>query len=524
MVERNTGKLDFTNFIKNHGVNLLYILLIPLAFWIIFGAVVYIRTGYTLSDHIFWYSDVSSYYLLISGILRSGIFSDTMGSTGYLFYWEGITALNVARHLFYGAHGIFILLPYIFFGSFLGFNGVMPLFIGLLLLIIAFYFVYFSCYSLKQTIFVQLAIFLFLPFLFHFPTLFMDTQMHAWGIILMALLYKYRLEQKNRTGLFFLFAVFFASLARITNLVFIIPYFFIEIENWTKKDQNEIKKNKIKGIIFGIITILLSLVVFLVSFSLLTPSFYTSQIGITMNAFSTGSIIYGLRTVIFNILFNVLRFIYPRAFFLDLFVRIGISLLAVTFLLYSLFTYDKKKFSFKFNHELFSIFFMIFVITFFIISVYEVGYGRDFRLLSPILSAVIVYIILRYKDFLIITEISVGYVLFGIFFMSFVLDPIDRNFGQFYINDWARYISYDPYAENRLENSVLIHYNWQNETWDLDHGLGLIFDMTGTNFEYYQAAQHGIVHLIRPAKSDNAYPWYQVVAYGHDWVVYRLRK
>ena len=527
MVERyiKIGKQNVIEFLKNHGINMLYVLIIPFLFWVFLSHTVYSRTGFTLYNHIHPLSDISSYYVMIAAAIRSGMFSGTAGYTGYLFGSSGGLELEVASHLFYGAHGFFILLPYIILGNIFGWTGSSVLFINLTIITIAFYFVYFSTKSIRVTYLIQLSIFLFVPFLAYFPTLMMETQIHAWGIIVMSMLYRYNKEKNTKSRVGLLLSIVLSSFARATNLVFIIPYFLLELQYIYINNKNNLKKLRLfdfKFLFLGSACVMLSLIFIYVTIILISPSFSISFIHGLGIAFFEHGFLFALNLVRLRILSQTAVFFssFERVLFIS--VRYGVFGLSLILLIFSFIDIKDSKIKLRFHIESFSLFMILFVITFFNIAFYDVFAYRDFRLLKSVLSAVMVYIFLSYKSFCIIPKILFGYILSSLFFISIFFYNIGLFFGHWHVNNWSSYIVYSENVQNRLENTILIHTNFIDHFWDIDPGLGVVADLTWGSFTYEELASTGIRYVVMPVKNLSAYPWYELVSYGDSWVVYRL--
>ncbi|MCL1955047.1 MAG: hypothetical protein FWF61_03865, partial [Brevinematales bacterium] len=243
-----------------HGVNFFLICIISMIFFAAFAVSVNQITGFSLSKFLPGYSDMADYYIEINAAVKKGIFSHNAGYNGYIWHPD---ILSIADNLFYGAHGLFILLPYVFTAKVIGWNGITPLIIHMILLTIAFLFVYFSTRSFKKAFISQIVTFTFIPFLIYFPTTMMEIQMYAWGIVLMALIYAYINHPSKINHIGLLVCVLFASTARITNIVYIIPYFILII------DKNCLHK-KLK-LMMGLFTVACVLILYLVNIRLSAP-------------------------------------------------------------------------------------------------------------------------------------------------------------------------------------------------------------------------------------------------------------
>jgi len=219
------------NLTSLKSLNIFYVCLISFLFFCCFCFSVKIITGLSIQKFLPGPSDMADYFLEINTAIKRGIFSHNSGYNGYIWYPD---TLSTADSLFYGAHGLFILLPYVFIGKVIGWSGAAPLVIHTILLTAAFLVVYFCTGSIKKTIISQIITFTFIPFIIYFPTTMMEMQMYAWGIVLISLIYAYvnNPNKVNQIGL--LVCIVLASAVRITNIIYIIPYFILTIKECMK--------------------------------------------------------------------------------------------------------------------------------------------------------------------------------------------------------------------------------------------------------------------------------------------------
>ena len=191
-----TARIKLEKLANEHALQVFSVTLISFMFLLLYSLMVRSLTGLSISSFLPGPSDMSAYYIKINAAVNHGVFSSNAGMSGYLLHGN---VLYVSDWLFYGAHGMFILLPYIFLGNILGWAGATPLVIHVILLTVSFYFVYFCTSSLKMAVVVQLLTFSFTPLLLYFSTAMMEIQMYAWGIIIVSLLYRLHSTQVSQS-------------------------------------------------------------------------------------------------------------------------------------------------------------------------------------------------------------------------------------------------------------------------------------------------------------------------------------
>jgi len=499
--------------IKNHGVNLLIISGLSVLFFIVNAAIVYLLTGRSLSDFVPGRSDNVVFYNLISTAIEHGIFSPLAGLNGYL--WPG-GIVTVAEWGYFSAHGMFILLPYIFFGNIFGWGGGTPLVIHIVLLTIAFNFVYFCTKSRTKTVLVQFFAFSFAPLLIYFNTMMMEIQMYAWAILIMAIFYAYVTQPKKSNQIGLLVAITLASSGRISNIFFMVPYFALELEKLILKKERFFKN----GLYKGIITVIVIFILFWLN-SRLSASFIVNFLSQMQGAVVNDGIAVALQMILDRFSYQIRIFVSLHQILIFAYLRysiIGVSLV----LLFNAFIEIGKSVQFRLNVESFALALMLVFIALFNIMFYDVGRWRDFRVMAPVFLGVVVYIIMRHDVFKNISKVAATIAVVSIIFISHVANFIPNYFGEFERNPYVHHMHFDHNAQSRWDNTVLVR-GLQSDFWDLDVGIGVIYGLSW-DLNFNELAGKGLRYILVPFYLENIDNYYEILASGDDWVVYRLRQ
>jgi hypothetical protein len=368
-------------------------LAVMVAFFWLFSLAVRFFTDYTVSDFLPGHSDASEYYTGINTAIELGLFSRNAGYNGYI--WEYDT-LSVAPALFYGQHGLFMLVPYIAFGKIIGWSGAAPLVIHMILLAIAFSFVYLCTGSLKKTVAVQLLTFSFVPFLMFFHTMMMEVQMYAWAIVLTALTYAYmnRPNWRNRIGL--MVAIVLASLMKITNVVFAVPYLTVALwQLWAgRKGPKEMRKQLWFNLCAGIVTMLAVGAAFIATQWFVAPwlSFHS-----TLAETWSSSPAEALRLLFAHAKQNVKRFFDPSEMPIFVALRYMVMGYALFLLANAFVKLEAGKLKARFHIQPLCLCLLLVSAALLNIMLFDVFDWRDFRILAPVFLSVVIYTMLEYE-------------------------------------------------------------------------------------------------------------------------------
>jgi hypothetical protein len=499
------------------------ILAVLATFFLLFSLAVRGLTDYTVTDFLPGYSDMSDYFIGINTAIELGPFSRNAGYSGYIGKPD---TLSVAPNLFYGGHGLFAVAPYIVLGKIVGWGGATPLFIHLILLAIAFSFVYSCTGNIKKTVAVQLLTLSFIPFLMFFGTMMMEVQMYVWAIVMTALTYAYinRPSRQNHFGL--MAAIVLASFARITNAVFIVPYLTVTL--WQlltgRTESKAARKQYWINMYIGIATILACVVAFIVTMRFTAPyqNFYT-MLAETWS-YSRAE---ALRMFFAHVKLNIKSYLHPSATPIFVAMRYmclgyGLFLLVDTFV-----KLDRGKFVVRFHIQSLCLCLLLAGAALLNIMFYDVLDWRDFRLLAPFFFATVVYAVLDYKRLAAPASVGVTLSLAFVIFLDVLLKgtwSIPVHFGPFHTNEFAYHAHYDPAAPMRYGNTILLPFSLigQGEFHDLEAGLGAVGVLSSYTPE--AMGQLGIKYIVRDA--DDPLPeneYYEVAASDDVYVLYVLR-
>lgn len=501
--------------LKKQIISMFIILAISASFFLLYCFIVNTITDEPVSKFLPGASDASDYYTEIGAAIRAGIFSRNAGYNGYIFNTD---VLCVADSLFYGAHGLFILLPYIFFGKIIGWGGASPLIIHMVLFTIAFFFIYFCTASIKKTIAVQILCFTFVPLIRHFSTMMMEMQMYAWGILLAALLYAYIKSPNkfNQTGL--LIAIVLASSVRITNIIFGIPYFILTIRDLF---IDGLHSKKVRRDLFvGFITIVFIIFLFYLNKQLSAEYLSGFKPTLKLKYQEEGikeAFIYFLSH--FNSSLNA--YFNPGASPIFVLLRYSVLGLALILLMNAFISFHGKKIKIQLNNIMsLSLSIVLFSIALLNIMFYDIFGWRDFRVMATIFLAVVVYSVINYDKNKLLACLSVLLSLSFLFFLNTLPGFINGRFGDNDHNGYISYIHYNPDAKTRFENTIIIK-SFDIMYHDIDPGLCIIGVIGEFMPEY--AAELGVKYILVGKKSvfdENDY--YRSIANGDNWILYIL--
>jgi hypothetical protein len=493
-------------------------------------------TGEPLSNFLPGQSDAIGYYTEINTAVNVGVFSKSAGYNGYMWNRDELT---IAKSLFYGGHGLFVLLPYIFFGKIIGWGGASPLVIHLILLTISFIFIYFCTASVKKAIIVQVICFLFVPLFSYFLALMMEIEMYAWGIILAALTYSYVKRSNRTTCMGLLIGVVLASSAKITNIVFIIPFFILTIKEYLpiqiKKPlshsvatvQGRSKNtgvcasfNKNAKAMYGVIFIFAIAVLFYIDTRLTVrynPDFRLSL----LYSLNTPKEALQLFTNHFNNSFKA--YFNPNTNLFFVYLRYCVFGFAMLLIVYTFLTYDAEnnKWRIRFNIEPLFLSLILLIIALLNIMFYDVFNWRDFRVMAPIFLSVVVYCVISYEKLLIPTCFGIALCLVSLIFLNNPISVIPAHFAELPQKEYTRYLRYDAYAKSRFDNTMIVS-KVNIGAFDITAGLGAIYDMTGGNFSFEKMAEYGVKYILVP-NYDGITDGYNLLASGEGWQLWVLK-
>jgi len=307
------------------------------------------------------FSDELDYWAETATLIKRGLFSPNAGYFGYSFD-------NFARLSYFGAHGFFSLIPYALIGIFAPRAQVTVLALNALFIGVSLSTTYHLTGSLRKTLAIALLLFAFYPFYLYYQTGMVETLFYAGSIILAVLCVKCFTPDSRQWSflrLYFWVVILF-SLFRLSNLVLIIPAFYVEISLE--------KSNKLLTIIkYGLIAVVVALLSIL--FSATYPWGFLGELG--KSTAKLGLVI--SHTVSnFQLLFD-LKAVYgleilPRFLFLSLLIFLCIYYFAT------------KKYNIKSNdHFLLAQILAMLALLAINLTLYDIGSFRDLRVLSPIL-------------------------------------------------------------------------------------------------------------------------------------------
>jgi hypothetical protein len=307
------------------------------------------------------FSDELDYWAQTATLIKQGLFSPNAGYFGYGFG-------NHAPFLYFGAHGFFSLIPYALFGFFVPRTQVTVLALNGLFLGVGLSTAYYVMGSFHKTLAIALALFAFYPFYLYFQTGMIEPLFYAGSIILAVLCAKSFIpgpRQKRFLNLYFWIAILF-SLFRLSNLVFLIPAFFVEIGSFKRKVLPLLVK-------YGVLSVMVALLS--IVFAATYPWGFLGELGKSND-------IFGL--ILTHTVSNILLFfdlnsgyaleILPRFLFLSWLV-----FLCIVYIL------TKKHQTHESDSFVLSQILAMLALLLINVTLYDVGSFRDLRVLSPVL-------------------------------------------------------------------------------------------------------------------------------------------
>jgi len=507
----------FVNLIKEPRVyEPLAIIAVSLAFIVIYSIVVFALTGFTLNDFtLSGLNDANAYYIQVNNVIQKGFLSSTIGYHSYLLaggiiynpYW-----LN------FGAHGIAILLPYIFLGSILGgLEGSAILWMHLILLTIAFFAIYLATKSIRTTVVVQILTFIFTPMLFYFPTFMMEIQMYFWSLTCVAAIYAYKTHPTKKIKLLYFTVVLAASAVRMTNFIFILPYIVDVL-------LAAIKERKLKKELLYII-VLLAAMDFLIFFHGRTAApFRVNFISQVSDAISIEGLTYGFRMVLARFRSQFITFFNPNQNTFHVYVRYFMTTLAAMLMVVALFKKKDGKMKLGFDSESFALALIITGIAVFVMALYDlfVNSWRNIRVFAPVLFAVAIYTIMRHEKYTNISKYCHGIIIASLIFLNYPHQMVRNAFRETLHDSFVEHVYFDPNAVSRYENSVIMLGNPSN-FWNMDPGLGYIYALS-MRWNAAKPAALGVGWIVSPSHIPIDYNegLYTLVNDDNEWRVYRL--
>jgi MFS family permease len=510
-------------FVRTKIRDFAIIFIILAVFFLLFSLAVRVFTDYTISDFLPGQSDPSDYYIEINTAIEYGVFSRNAGYNGFM--WEPDT-LSVAPTLFYGGHGLFMLVPYIILGKIVGWSGAAPLVIHMILLAIAFCFVYLCTGSIKKTVAMQLLTFSFVPFLMCFSTPMMEVQMYAWAILLTALTYAYLNRPSRRNRFALLVTIVLASFAKITHAAFIGPYLAVTLWQLVvgRAESKPERKQYWQNLYLGMATILASGVSFIVSGKFTAP--YNSNVYFHFKLAETwsDSPAEALRLFFEHFIKYTKVYFDPSAAPNDVAVRYFLLGFVIVLLASAFIEWDGNKLKRRFDAVAFGWGLTLFVVAFLNVAIYDV----HTNFMITFFFAAIAYTVLDYERFAALAKIGVTLLLVFVIFLDVFLHNafwgITEHFGPFHTNQYAYHVHYDPDATTRYGNTILVPSSVYGggRFHDIKAGLGAI----GVISSYTPEAMGrlGIKYILRDAGDpleENEY--YEMIFSDDAYILYGLR-
>jgi len=163
------------------------------------------------------WSDELGYWHETNTAVNRGLFSN---NSGYFSYLEIPTNL-----LFYGAHGIFIIIPYYLIGIVLGWTTYTPLIANIIFMTAAMLLFARITRNTRHTAILAVLLLFFNYFLMYYITAMSETLHYACCIVIIALVSRCFTDtsHKKRYMILLFIAVTIASFIRINNVVFYLP-------------------------------------------------------------------------------------------------------------------------------------------------------------------------------------------------------------------------------------------------------------------------------------------------------------
>jgi hypothetical protein len=406
------------------------------------------------------FSDELDYWAETATLIKRGLFSPNAGYFGYSFD-------NHARFLYFGAHGFFSLIPYALFSFFVPRAQVTVLALNALFMGLSLSTAYYVIGSFRKTLAIALPIFGFYPFYLYYQTGMVEPLFYAGSIILAVLCVKSFMSgprQRSLLKLYFWIVILF-SLFRLSNLVLLIPAFFVEIGSLKRKVLLLI----IKYGAVSVVVVLLSIV-----FAATYPWGFLGELGYSTNK---------LGLVFAHTVSNIkLLFDLKAGYALELLPR----LLSISWLVFLCIVYiaTKKHHTYKTNYFLLSQILAMLALLLINVTLYDVGSFRDLRVLSPVLvfsmiasflsgrgnffakpALTLTVIFLLVSTFVVVRERTLVWDLF-----------IARRYEVGHPPAILQAVRYDPDAKTRWENTAYLDLqaygslNWKN----YDPGIGIM--------------------------------------------------
>lgn len=404
------------------------------------------------------FGDELDYWAETATLIRRGLFSRTAGYFGFNFD-------STAPLLFYGAHGLFSLIPFALFGHILPWTQQVVLVLNPLLIGLSLALAYSINKSLGRTLIVSFSLFIFYPFYLYFSTGMIETSLYAGSIFLAALcvqVFKTSSRQSLYLNLYYVTAVLF-SLVRITNLVFLIPSFFIELVL--------LKRNFFLIIIKYSMTFLLVIgLTFL--FAVPFPWGFLNNLKLATNK---------LEVLLLNTHNNVNHF-FDFELNIQGFLRFMYSLWLLV--LIGNFAIITRRTTVQLRLFQLSMILVLLILLIIIIMFYDIGSYRDFRVLSPVLS----FSVISYFWFFKIetdNRFILSLVILALFTSNLVVyHHIDEVETIFIADRYEKVpvprifqkIKFNPTANSRWENTAYLDLRiYHDLDWNnYDPGIGLM--------------------------------------------------
>jgi len=174
----------------------------------------------------------------------------------------------------------------------------------------------------------------------------------------------------------------------------------------------------------------------------------------------------------------------------------------------------------RFDIELCFLSLILLIIALLNIMFYDIFDWRDFRIMAPVFLSIIIYVLINYEKFF--TAACIGIVLCLSFwiFSPITVKVIETHFGEFYHNEFANYMHYDPNATTRYGNTIVTNIN--ADFYDIDAGLGVIGAFN--TFTAPKMASLGVRYIVTDENTlfDNIDIFYHMVAQVDHYIVYQL--
>ena len=419
------------------------------------------------------FSDELDYWAETATLIKRGLFNPNAGYFGYSFG-------SYARFLYFGAHGFFSLIPNAVFSIFAPLNQVAVLLVNALFTGISLSTSYYLLGSFRKTLVIALTLFAFYPFYLYFQTGMLETLFYGGSIIMAVLCVKsFAPDSRQQSFLnYYFWIVILFSLFRLSNLVLLIPAFFVEIGLLKRKTLTVLIK-------YGAISVVVALAS--IVFAATYPWGFLGELGkstdkLGMLLAHTASNI----KLLFDIKAGYALEILPRFLFLFWLIFLCVVYFAT-----------KKHNPKESNLHLLSIILAMLALLFINITFYDIGSFRDLRVLSPVLVFSMIACFLfptdkRFKNLVfgltavfLLASNSVVAIERGLVWDLFISGRDEATTPAAILKD----VRYDPEAKTRWENTAYVDLDayggmdWQN----YDPGIGLMV-MQSTELTNFDAA------------------------------------